>query len=137
MTYLLDTNIVSYFVRRSSEQLLQRILDSPPHHLAISVVSLGELHYGLEKLGPSRRSQLLRKHLDELLLAVRVHPLPPDSAHHYGLTRTKLEAAGTPIGANDLWIASHALADDMTLITNNVREFKRVPKLKVENWLEA
>jgi tRNA(fMet)-specific endonuclease VapC len=134
MTYLLDTNTVSYFVRRAYVGLVQRILDSPPHHLAISVVSLGEFHYGLEKLGTSRRAQLLRKHLDELLLAVRVHPLPPEAAHHYGLTRTKLEAAGTPIGGNDLWIASHALAADMTLVTHNVGEFKRVPGLKIENW---
>lgn len=135
MTYLLDTNIVSYFLRRASAQLTQRILDSRPDDLAISVLSLGELHYGLNRLGTTRRAALLRDQLGILLEVVRVQPLPSEAGLHYGLLRTKLEAEGTPIGGNDLWIASHALAEGMTLVTNNVREFKRVPKLKLENWV--
>lgn len=136
MTYLLDTNIVSYFLRRASAQLTQRILDSRPADLAISVLSLGELHYGLNRPGTTRRAALLRDQLDILLEVVQVQPLPSEAGRHYGLLRSKLEAEGPPIGGNDLWIASHALATDMTLVTNNLREFKRVPKLRLENWIE-
>jgi len=137
MTYLLDTNIVSYFLRRASAPLTQRILDSRLDDLAISVLSLGELHYGLNKLGTSRRAAALREQLDWLLEVVRVPPLPSEAGMHYGFLRAQLEVQGTPIGGNDLWIASHALAAGMTLVTNNVREFKRVPKLKLENWIAA
>ena len=135
VSYLLDTNIVSYFLQRSSEHLTARILNSRLTDLAISVLSLGELHYGLSRLGPTRRAHLMRKQLDALLMVIDVQPLPREAATHYGLTRAQLEAAGTTIGANDLWIAAHALATGMTLVTNNVREFKRVPHLKLDNWL--
>ena len=137
MTYLLDTNIVSYFLRGSPEPLIQRILNSRPADLAISVVSLGELHYGLGKLGPTRRAHAMLTQLESLLTAIPVAPLPREAASHYGLSRAHLEQKGTVIGNNDLWIAAHALAAGMTLVTNNVSEFKRVPHLKIENWLSA
>jgi len=135
MKYLLDTNIVSYFLREASPALSQRILDSSPDTLAISVVSAGELRYGLSKLPPSKRATELAHHLNALLTAIAVLPLPANAAQHYGHTRAQLDAAGTPIGGNDLWIASHALAQNMTLVTNNTREFERVPGLKLDNWL--
>lgn len=134
MMYLLDTNIVSYFLRGASPALSQRILNSTPEELAISTISAGELRYGLRRLPPSRRSALLARQLDGLLSAIPVQPLPADAAHHYGTARSQLEAAGTPIGGNDLWIAAHALALGMTLVTNNTREFARVEGLKLENW---
>lgn len=133
--YLLDTNIISYFLRGASPALNQRILESAPEDLVISIISAGELHYGLRKLVPSRRSAQLRHQLDALLVAVVVHALPADAALHYGTIRAKLETSGTPIGGNDLWIAAHALADGLTLVTNNIREFERVPGLLLENWL--
>jgi len=135
MKYLLDTNIVSYFLRGASPALSQRILDSNPDTLAISIISAGELRYGLSKLPPSRRARELAHRLIALLTAIPVLPLPADAAPHYGHTRAQLEAAGTPIGNNDLWIAAHALAQNMTLVTNNTREFERVVGLRVENWL--
>ena len=135
MMYLLDTNIVSYFLRGASPALNQRILESAPEDLAISIISAGELHYGLRKLAPSRRSARLRQQLDALLVAVAVHALPADAALHYGKIRAKLDTSGTPIGGNDLWIAAHALADGLTLVSNNTREFERVPGLLLENWL--
>jgi tRNA(fMet)-specific endonuclease VapC len=135
MKFLLDTNIVSYFLRDASATLSQRILDSSPDTLAISIISGGELRYGLSKLPPSRRATELSQRLDALLMAIAILPLPSDAAPHYGRTRAQLEAAGTPIGNNDLWIAAHALAQNMTLITNNVGEFQRVQGLRVENWL--
>ena len=135
MKYLLDTNIVSYFLRDASTALSQRILDSTPDTLAISIISAGELRYGLGKLPPSKRATELAHHLNALLTAIVILPLPANAAPHYGSTRAQLEAAGTPIGGNDLWIASHALAQNMILVTNNTREFERVPGLRLENWL--
>ena len=135
MIYLLDTNIVSYFLRAASPALNQRILDSAPEALAISIISAGELRYGLSRLAPSRRAAELTHQLDALLTAVAVLALPPEAAQHYGTARSQLEAAGTPIGGNDLWIAAHALSQDLTLVTHNTREFDRVPGLRVENWM--
>ncbi len=135
MKYLLDTNIVSYFLRDASAALTQRILDSTPDSLAMSIISAGELRYGLSKLPPSLRATELAHHLNALLTAIAVLPLPAEAAPHYGNTRAQLEAAGTPIGSSDLWIAAHALAQNLTVVTNNTSEFSRVPGLKVENWL--
>lgn len=134
MKYLLDTHIVSYFLRDASPALSQHILDSIPDTLAISIISAGELRHGLNKLPPSKQATELAHHLNAVLTAIAVLPLPADAAQHYGHTRTQLEAAGTPIGDNDLWIAAHALAQNMTLVTNNTREFERVPGLRLENW---
>lgn len=134
MIYLLDTNIVSYFLRGTSPDLNQRILNSNAEDLGMSVISAGELHYGLRRLPSSRRAKLLGQQLDALLSAIAVQPLPADAARHYGTIKAALDPAGTPIGGNDLWIAAHALADSMTLVTHNVREFERVKGLKVENW---
>lgn len=133
--YLLDTNIISYFLRGASTALNQRILDSAPDTLAISIISAGELRYGLRRLKPSRRANELARQLDALLSAVAVQALPAAAAQHYGDIRAQLESRGTPIGGNDLWIAAHALAQDMTLVTNNIREFERVASLRLENWL--
>ena len=135
MKYLLDTNIVSYFLRDVSPALTQRILDSTPDTLSISIISAGELRYGLRKLPPSKRAKNLAHHLNALLTAISVLPLPADAAQHYGDTRAQLEASGTPIGGNDLWIAAHALSQTLTLVTNNTHEFERVRGLKLENWL--
>lgn len=134
MIYLLDTNIVSYFLRGNSPDLTQRIMTSTAEDLAVSVISAGELHYGLRRLPSSRRAKQLGQQLDALLSAIAVHPLPTDAAHHYGTIKAALDTAGTPIGGNDLWIAAHALASDMTLVTHNTREFERVQGLKLENW---
>ena len=135
MKYLLDTNMVSYFLRDASLTLTQRILDSTPDSLAISIISAGELRYGLCKLPQSRRAAELAQRLNALLTAITVLVLPAAAAQHYGSTRVLLEAAGTPIGGNDVWIAAHALSHNMTLVTNNTREFARVPGLRLENWL--
>lgn len=135
MIYLLDTNIVSYFLRGASPALTQRILESTAEDLAVSVISAGELHYGLRRLPSSRRAKQLRQQLDSLFSAIAVHPLPADAAQHYGTIKATLDTAGTPIGGNDLWIAAHALAGQMTLVTHNTREFVRVSGLKAESWL--
>ena len=99
--------------------------------VGMSVITFGELYYGAEK------SQQKTKTLDiltQLIELIPVLPLPINTAEHYGKVRAVLEKKGKIIGNNDLWIAAHALADKLTLVTNNVREFKRVPGLTVENW---
>jgi len=133
--YLLDTNTVSYFLRDHSPALTARLMGTAPDALAVSVITAGELQFGLKKLGPGFRTTALAARLDKLLAAISTLSLAPEAATHYGHIRTYLEAKGTPIGGNDLWIAAHALAEDLTLITHNLREFERVPGLKVESWV--
>lgn len=133
-TYLLDTNTVSYFLRNHSPALSSRLLGMAPDSLAISVITAGELRFGVKRLGAGQRATALSQRLEHILESFATLPLPADAGEHYATTRAHLEAKGTPIGGNDLWIAAHALAGDMTVITNNLREFERVPGLKVEDW---
>ena len=102
------------------------------HHICISIVSAAELRFGAEAKGSSR----LLKEVDDFLRGIAVLPFAPPADEHYAQIRAYLKRAGTPIGANDLFIAAHALALDLTLITDNIREFSRVPNLRVENWLD-
>jgi tRNA(fMet)-specific endonuclease VapC len=99
--------------------------------LAMSVVVYGELVFG--EAMSSRRDEAAA-HLAALIETVQVLPLPLEAARRYAEIRAGLARAGRPIGSNDLWIAAHALAEDLTLVTNNEREFRRVPGLRVENW---
>jgi tRNA(fMet)-specific endonuclease VapC len=133
-TYLLDTNTVSYFLRDCSPTLSSRLLNAAPEAFAISVITAGELRFGVKRLGAGRRAAALSLRLERLLESFTTLPLPPEAGEHYAAIRAHLEAQGTPIGGHDLWIAAHALVGNMTLITNNVREFQRVPGLRVENW---
>ena len=133
-TYLLDTNTVSYFLRDNSPALSSRLLGMAPESLAISVITAGELRFGLLRLGAGRRATALDQRLQHILESFAVLPLPPEAGERYAATRAHLETKGTPIGGNDLWIAAHALALEAVLVTDNVREFSRVPSLVVENW---
>src|SRR5690242_13184614 len=117
-------------MKRRSAALLRR-LDLHADNSAISVVAYGELAFG-ERM--SVRRDEAAAHLAALLETLQVLPLPLDAARRYAEIREALQRAGQPIGSNDLWIAAHALADDLTLVTNNEREFQRVPGLRVENW---
>jgi tRNA(fMet)-specific endonuclease VapC len=131
--YLLDTNMVIYVLSGRYPALRSHIDRLAPGRVVTSVVVCGELHYGIAK--SSRREDALQR-LGALLELVPELPLPPDTAEHYGDIRAELSARGTPIGANDLWIAAHARAARLTLVTHNVREFERVNGLKLENWTE-
>jgi tRNA(fMet)-specific endonuclease VapC len=132
MKYLLDTDTVSHLVRGSSETLIKRATKLGVDEAAISVVTRGELAYGAA-LKPLKTQ--LRATFDRILGALNVLPLGAEVGIHYGEIRAALRAAGQPIGPNDLWIAAHARALKLTLVTHNVREFQRVPGLKVEDWL--
>lgn len=132
--YLLDTNICIYIAKRRPPEVLRRFEQLEVGEVAMSVVTLGELEFGAEK---SRDPSAARRNLDLLLELIPALSLSPEVAGHYGRVRLELQRAGTPIGANDLWIAAHALATDLTLVTNNEREFARIGALKMENWVVA
>lgn len=129
--YLLDTNICIYIRRHQPPEVLARFQRLKAGEAAISVITSGELLYGAEK--SQHRARALRQ-LEELATLIPVLPLPENAAHTYGVIRRQLETRGEVIGNNDLWIAAHAKAADLILVTNNEREFKRVQGLKVQNW---
>lgn len=129
--YMLDTDISSYIMKRSHEVLLRRVQRTPVRDVCISVISKAELMYGVEV--SSRRAQN-QAALDAYLRQVDVLEYPDEAARHYAQIRALLKAKGKLIGANDLLIAAHARSLGLTLVTNNTREFGRVPELKVENW---
>jgi tRNA(fMet)-specific endonuclease VapC len=131
--YLLDTNICIYIRRRRPPEVLTQFLQLTAGEAALSIVTYGELVYGMMKLhAPPLRQSV--DQLDEFVSLIGVMPLPIDAGRKYGEIRSFLEAKGEVIGGNDLWIAAHAISAGMILVTNNEREFKRVPNLKTENW---
>jgi len=130
--YLLDTNICIYIAKRHPPEVLRHFDTLQVGDVAMSLITYGELQFGAEK---SCISDQVHEKLERLAELVSVLPLTGNVAKHYGQIRAKLEQAGTPIGANDLWIAAHACAEDLILVSNNIREFKRVPGLKLENWV--
>jgi len=131
LRYLLDTNVVSHLVRNPSGPVAQRLLKVGPERAGISIVVACEIRFGLAKRGSRELSERMERVLEEL----EILPLEPSVDEHYGAIRWSLERAGTPIGPNDLLIAAHARALDLTVVTENVREFRRVPGLRVESWV--
>jgi tRNA(fMet)-specific endonuclease VapC len=130
--YLLDTNICIYIQRRRPEKVLARFQKIEPGDAAISVITWGELLYGAEK---SRQRKKALQLLEEFRTFVPVLPMPDTAGNKYGIIRASLESHGQPIGNNDLWIAAHAKAAELTIVTNNEREFQRIPGLKIQNWV--
>ncbi len=118
--------------RAASPTLMTRAAQAKLDDLAVSIVSRGEIEFGLVRR-PVRRD--IAERLHGLLQEIPTLTLPPGAANHYANARHALELAGMPIGSNDLWIAAHALADERIVVTANEREFSRVPGLRVENWL--
>jgi tRNA(fMet)-specific endonuclease VapC len=129
--YLLDTNICIYIRQRKPEEVLRRFRRLRPGEAALSVITYGELLYGAAKSAQRPASLERLRELAQLLPAL---PLPETAAETYGNLRVELESRGEMIGNNDLWIAAHALAARLTLVTNNEKEFRRVRGLKVQNW---
>jgi tRNA(fMet)-specific endonuclease VapC len=129
--YLLDTNICIYISRKKPERVSRHFDEIAPGEAAISVITYGELHYGASK---SERRKASLETLQEFVRLVPPLPLPEMAAEVYGFIRSELESRGETISANDYWIAAHAVAANLTLITNNEREFRRVRGLKVQNW---
>lgn len=129
--FMLDTDTCSYIMKRSNHALLKRLSKTPVNDVCISVITKSELLYGVEV---SPRRQQDEAALNAFLQYVEVLDFPDEAAPHYAEIRARLKAGGTMIGANDLFIAAHARSLGLTLVTNNTREFRRVPKLLIENW---
>jgi len=129
--YMLDTDTCSYVMKRSNDALLKRLREVPVSDVCISVITKSELLYGVE-VSPRRTQD--ETALDAFLRYVEVLDFPDEAAAHYAEIRARLKSGGTMIGANDLFIAAHARSLGLTLVTNNTREFARVPTLKIENW---
>jgi len=131
--YLLDTNIVSALVRDPHGAVTRRIARVGEDKVCTSIVVACELRFGAYKRGSARLSEQVTAVLD----ALAVLPLDIGVDQRYAEVRLALERAGTPIGANDTLIAAHAAFLGLTLVTDNVREFARVPGLAVKNWLAS
>lgn len=129
--YLLDTNICIYIQLQRPPEVLAHFQKLKAGEARISVIAWGELQFGAEK--SQQRAKALRL-LDEFAAIVPVLPMPEAAARVYGHIRAVLQSRGEMIGNNDLWIAAHAKAEGLTIVTNNVREFQRVPGLKIQNW---
>jgi tRNA(fMet)-specific endonuclease VapC len=130
MLRMLDTNICSYILRRHPPEMVDRFGALTPGQVWVSAIVAAELRYGAAKLASPRFSASV----EAWLAGFDVRPWPVDATHHYAQIRATLERAGKPIGGMDLLIAAHALAEDSVVITNNAREFHRVPGLAVEEW---
>ena len=131
MRYLLDTDICVYMARRKPVRLMARLDQVWPGELAMSIVTYLELVFGGMK---SRQPEAALTRVEQIRDLVPLAPLTADVAREYGRIRIELEKKGLPIGPFDLLIAAHALSLGLTLVTANVREFARVPGLRVENW---
>jgi tRNA(fMet)-specific endonuclease VapC len=132
MKYMLDTNICIYLIRKKPVQVIKRLQNTSISEIGISVITLSELEYGVAKSSNKTQNRLA---LAEFLAPLEVVPFAESAAARYGEIRAFLEIKGTPIGAYDLMIAAHALSLNLTLVTNNTREFERIAKLKIENWV--
>ena len=130
MRRTLDTNICSYILRRHPAGMIERFATLDPTQLWLSAVVAAELRFGAVKLASPRFSAAV----EAWLAGFDVRPWPLEATHHYAQMRAALERAGKPVGAMDLLIAAHAMAEDSAIITNNAREFLRVPGLAVEEW---
>lgn len=131
LAYMLDTNICIYVLKNRPPALRERF-NAVAEQLCISSITLGELHYGAEK---SARPLENNAALEQFAARLDVLPFGDKAAMHYGQVRAELERAGTPCGPHDMQIGAHARSEGLIIVTNNVREFSRMPGLRVENWL--
>jgi len=130
-TYLLDTNLCIRHLNQRSEAITQRLSSLNETAIAVCSVVKAELYYGAMKSRNPQQALLKQRAFVERFISL---PFDDEAAIHYGRLRAGLDAQGTPIGPNDLMIAAIALAHNLVLVTHNVREFSRVPGLKIEDW---
>jgi len=133
-SYLLDTNICIYIRQERPKAVLERFNRLPPGSTVISVVTYGELIYGVQRSPDPHKAMRI---LEELTTLIPVLPMAIEVARTYGSIRAELAARGELIGNNDLWIAAHAKSCGLTVVTNNEREFQRVEGLAVQNWAKG
>lgn len=131
LAYMLDTNICIYVMKTYPPAVLEKF-NALADQLCISSITLGELHYGAEKSAHRARNLTAIEHF---VARLDVLPFADKAAAHYGQVRAELERAGTPCGSHDMQIGAHARSDGLIVVTNNMREFARMPGVRVENWL--
>ena len=131
MRYMLDTNICIYLIKQKPENVLRHFKAHPVGEIGISSITLAELMYGVER---SQQVQKNRQALEEFTLPLEIAAFDEAAAEAYGSVRAGLEQSGTPIGSMDMLIGTHALSLGVTLVTNNLREFKKIKNLKVVDW---
>jgi len=129
---VLDTDICIYAINRKRPGVLSRVRDYDIGEVGISSITYAELRFGVEN---SAKTEENLDRLERFLLPLEILPFDAEAGRQYGRIRVELKRLGCPIGSNDLLIASHALALDATLVTNNVREFSRISGLRVEHWV--
>ena len=130
---MLDTNICIYIIKKRPPRVLHKLTEMDISDVGISSITLSELEYGVEKSQFPQRNRIA---LLEFLSPVEIYNYDDLAAKEYGIIRAKLEKKGTIIGSLDMLIAAHAISMSLILITNNENEFKKVPKLKVGNWVK-
>lgn len=128
---MLDTNICIFVIKQKPIQVLQALLKHDPDEIVISSITACELAFGISK-SPSHKN---KEALTQFLSAIYVLPFDETVIWHYGELRHYLQAKGTPIGSLDMLIAAHALSINATLVTNNTKEFSRLPNLKLVDWV--
>jgi tRNA(fMet)-specific endonuclease VapC len=131
--YLLDTNILTDLARNPFGACSNRLKQIDNEDVFTSVIVAGEVEFGILKY---RAFKLLRQ-MERIMETIDVQALPLGSVETYSELRVSLETRGQPIGDNDMWIAAHALSEDAILVSNNIKEFSRIPNLKVENWMQT
>lgn len=134
MTYLLDTNICIYIIKKKPIEVLQKFRSYPIGEIGISSISVAELMFGVQKSQYKSRNE---RALEKFLIPLIIREFDYKAASVYGKIRSQLEKTGQPIGPLDTLIAAHALSLNLILVTNNIREFKKVPGLRVTNWLDG
>jgi tRNA(fMet)-specific endonuclease VapC len=131
--YMLDTNICIYLIKRKPAAVIDRLRQSRISQIGISAITLSELEYGAAKSSQPGRNQIA---LAQLLAPMEILAYSDEAAQQYGPLRAFLEKQGTPIGSLDMLIAAHVLSIGCILVTNNEKEFSRVPNLKIDNWVQ-
>jgi tRNA(fMet)-specific endonuclease VapC len=134
MKYLLDTNMCIYIIKKHPENVLKKFTTLDIGDISISSITLAELMYGVYK---SLHQHKNKTALEEFISPLEIMPFDDDAATHYGEIRACLEKKGTPIGSLDMMIAAHAQCLNLILVTNNKKEFSRVPHLKIEDWVHG
>ena len=132
MKYMLDTNICIGLIRQKPKPLIDRLVACLPGDVCVSSITVAELAHGAQK---SSRVEQNMSALDEFLIPLEVKNFDQMAASAYGYIRTALERQGSAIGSMDMLIAAHALSLEVTLVTNNMGEFQRIPNLRLEDWM--
>ena len=131
MKFMLDTNTCIYIIKRKPSHVIERFIQTEISQIGISSITLSELLYGVSKSSKPEQNQMA---LTQFIAPLEILPYGDEAAQYYGDLRAHLEKQGTPIGTLDMLIAAHALSLAFTLITNNKKEFIRIPNLIIDNW---